>query len=237
MFTGIIKKNGKVVSNSKYLLRIRAPLGKVPLGASVAINGTCLTVTRQRAGVYDFDVSPETLKLTNLGRLEPGHRVNIETSLKASDLIGGHWVSGHVDACAPILEREVLDEDFTRMRIRLPKALRPMVAYKGSIAVDGVSLTVTGVGKDWFETVLIPETLDRTTLGPGKPGTVVNLEADVMARYIHNILEARKGGGRAKRMSAKDLRELSWQGSWKKEPAADTKQRGSGKKSRRKGAR
>jgi len=218
MFNGIILKNGVVASNTGALLRMRMRLGKLPGGASVAVNGVCLTVTRQKGGVYDFDVSPETLRLTNLGELRPGDRVNIEVSMKASDLIGGHWVSGHVDACAPVLLRESLGEDFVRMRIRLPRALRPMVAYKGSISVDGVSLTVTGVGPDWFETVLIPETLSRTTLGPAKPGTRFNLEVDVMARYIHNILAARRGASRGgRRMSLKDFKKLQW--SWTAQPA------------------
>ncbi|MFH1723922.1 MAG: riboflavin synthase [Elusimicrobiota bacterium] len=208
MFTGIIQKMGTVAANrarrsgargrSEWstrggrVLSVRAGLGRLPRGASVAINGTCLTVTRRRDRTLDFDVSQETLRLTNLGRLRPGDAVNLETPLKASDFIGGHWVSGHVDACGPVLEREDLSGGFVRMRVRLPRGLRRFVALKGSIAVDGTSLTVTGVGRDWFETVLIPETLQKTTLGARRPGDPVNLEVDLMARYIVNVLKGLK---------------------------------------------
>ncbi|MFH2203686.1 MAG: riboflavin synthase [Elusimicrobiota bacterium] len=194
MFTGIVRKLGTVVSNKGAYLRVRGvTFGRLPKGASVAINGTCLTAIRQQDGTVDFDVSPETLRLTNLGGLKAGARVNLEPSLKAADFIGGHWVSGHVDSRAKVLEKEKVPGGFVRMRFSLPKALRKFVALKGSIAVDGTSLTVTKVGKDHFESVLIPETLDRTTLGIYRPGGVVNLEVDLFARYIVNILDQRKG--------------------------------------------
>lgn len=199
MFTGIVRMRGKTVLNKGRLLRIRARLGRQRKGASVSINGTCLTVTRQRGNTYDFDVSPETLRLTNLGRLKPGDPVNLEPSLKASDSIGGHWVSGHVDSRGKVLQRKALKDGFVRMRIELPRKLHRMVAYKGSIAVDGTSLTVTRVGDGWFESVLIPETLERTTLGVYGPGDVANLEADLIARYLDSILSARESAKRRKR--------------------------------------
>ncbi|MFA5140788.1 MAG: riboflavin synthase [Elusimicrobiota bacterium] len=191
MFTGIVRGRGKVVRNEGRTLRVSAAFGRLRRGSSVSVNGVCLTVTRQRGQTYAFDVSPETLRLTNLGGLRPGDPVNLEPSLKASDSIGGHWVSGHVDARGSLLERETLKDGFVRVRISLPQGLRRMVAYKGSISVDGTSLTVTRVGPSWFETVLIPETLEKTTLGVYGEGSVVNLEVDLIARYLDRLLKAR----------------------------------------------
>jgi riboflavin synthase len=191
MFTGIVRGRGKVVHNEGRTLEVSAAFGRLRRGSSVSVNGVCLTVTRQRGRSYAFDVSPETLRLTNLGRLEPGDPVNLEPSLKASDSIGGHWVSGHVDCCASVLKRSLLRGGFVRVRISLPKVLRRMVAYKGSISVDGTSLTVTRVGPSWFETVLIPETLEKTTFGVYEEGAVVNLEVDLIARYLDRLLKAR----------------------------------------------
>jgi len=199
MFTGIIRQLGTVDSFRGPRLRVRArlgargagELGKPALGASIAVSGVCLTVVKRSAAVLDFDVSAETLRLTTLGDLEPGAPVNLEPSLRLSDFIGGHLVSGHVDARARVLEVERLPNAFTRLAVELPAPLRKLVAYKGSIAVDGVSLTVTRVSNRSFETVLIPETLSRTTLGTAKPGSRVNLEADVLARYAARAREVR----------------------------------------------
>ena len=188
MFTGIIRELGTGVSNSGNLLRVRGRLGKLPRGASVAVNGTCLTAIKQTAGVMSFDVSPETLDLTNLGELRKGDKVNLEPSLRAADLIGGHWVSGHVDSRGRVLEKEKLKDGFVRMRFSLPARLKKFVAYKGSIAVDGTSLTVTKSAPGHFESVLIPETLQRTTLGIRRLGSNVNLEVDLLARYLENML-------------------------------------------------
>jgi riboflavin synthase len=170
MFTGIVRGRGKVVHNEGRTLEVSAAFGRLRRGSSVSVNGVCLTVTRQRGRSYAFDVSPETLRLTNLGRL---------------------WVSGHVDCCASVLKRSLLRGGFVRVRISLPKVLRRMVAYKGSISVDGTSLTVTRVGPSWFETVLIPETLEKTTFGVYEEGAVVNLEVDLIARYLDRLLKAR----------------------------------------------
>ncbi|MFA6094107.1 MAG: riboflavin synthase [Elusimicrobiota bacterium] len=213
MFTGIILKLGRVVSNTGYRLRVDTGLPKQKRGASVAVNGVCLTSVGQKGGVLDFDVSPETLSLTNLGELKPKDAVNIEPSMKAGDSIGGHWVSGHVDARAKVLEREDLEQGFTRIRFELPSAMRELCAYKGSIAIDGTSMTVTRVGRDFFETVAIPETLDRTTLGRKKTGGIVNLEADMFARYLLNALKTldlrsllgKPAAGRAAKESAVDI--------------------------------
>lgn len=192
MFTGIVQQLGTVTANRGRALSVRARLGKLPKGASIAVNGACLTVVARKGSQVTFDVGPETHRLTNLGALEKGAAVNLETPLKAADFVGGHWVSGHVDACAEVLARAPLTDGFVRMRFELPPALKPLVAPKGSIAVDGTSLTVTRTGRGWFEVMLIPETLNHTTLGARKPGDRINLEADLMARYVANILESRR---------------------------------------------
>ena len=194
MFTGIVQTLGRVERYRDGKLRLKAKLQRPRLGASVAVNGVCLTVVASRGGALDFDVSPETLRLTNLGRLAPGAPVNLETSLKLGDGLDGHLVSGHVDAVAKVLQLESLKDGSRRFRVELPAKLRPLVAYKGSIAVDGTSLTVTGVSKTWFETVLIPHTLKATNLGARKRGELVNLEADMLARYVQVSLQARRKG-------------------------------------------
>ena len=192
MFTGIVQQLGTVISNKGHVLTVRAKFGKLPKGASIAINGTCLTLVSRKGSTFTFDVGPQTHRLTNLGSLKRGDRVNLETPLKASDFVGGHWVSGHIDACDKILDRGSLKNGFVRMRFRLPSTIKPLVAPKGSVAIDGTSLTVTKTGRGWFEVMLIPETLENTTLGRLDKGDRVNLEADLMARYVANILESRK---------------------------------------------
>ena len=192
MFTGIVRKLGRVSANGKGRLRVDGRLGRQPRGASVSVNGVCLTVVKQTATFVEFEMSAETLRRTNLGRLKPRDPVNLEPALKASDPLGGHWVSGHVDAPARVLQVETQPGGFKRVRVELPPALSRLVAAKGSIAVDGTSLTVTAVKRGWFETVLVPHTLERTTLGERAPGDWVNLEADMLARYLDRLLEARK---------------------------------------------
>ena len=191
MFTGIIEKNGTVVARRGRALEVRAGLGRVAPGSSVAVNGVCLTIVGRPGPVLTFDVSPETDRLTDLRGLEPGDVVNLERPLRLGDQVGGHLVSGHVDARSRILARESTDEGFALLRVVLPRALAPLVARKGSVAVDGVSLTVNSVGRAFFECQLIPETLRRTTLGVKRPGDTVNLEADLLARHLARLLEAR----------------------------------------------
>ena len=192
MFTGIVQQLGRVAENTRSRVRVDSKLGRLPLGASVSVNGVCLTVVRRvpiKGGwKLDFEVSEETLRCTNLGDLKPGDPVNLEPALTAADPIGGHWVSGHVDARAKVLEVEQQRGGFCRMRIALPKSLARLAAFKGSISVDGTSLTVSAVGHNWFEAALIPHTLERTTLGVRKPGDWVNLEADLLARYLERLL-------------------------------------------------
>jgi riboflavin synthase len=190
MFTGIVEKMGVVVSRKGRELAVKAGLGRVPRGASVAVNGTCLTVVGRPGPVLTFDVSPETDRLTNLRALRAGDPVNLERPLRLGAEIGGHMVSGHVDGTARLLEKESLTRGFARLRVALPKPLAAFTALKGSVTVDGVSLTVSRVGRGWFECQLIPETLQRTTLGVRKPGDLLNLEADLIARHVARALEA-----------------------------------------------
>jgi riboflavin synthase len=192
MFTGIIKVLGRVDQRKGARLSIHAKIPRPDLGASVAINGVCLTVISTKNGSHAFDVGPETYARTNLGALKTGMPVNVETALHIGDELGGHFVTGHVDATAKVLSLDPWAEGFHRLRVELPKALRPYATEKGSIAVDGISLTVTKTAVLWFEVMLVPHTLSRTTLGSRKPGDLVNLEADPLARYAVAALGARQ---------------------------------------------
>ncbi len=202
MFTGIVSAAGRVLRMRDNTLELRADL-PVRLGDSVAVNGVCLTVAR-RAGKgasrrLGFDASGETLRLTTLGSLGAGEAVNIEPALRAGDPLGGHIVTGHVDGRGKVLLREKLRDGCLRLRVSLPPALDALVALKGSIAVDGVSLTVTAVGPRWFETVLVPHTLKETTLGARRVGAPVNLEADPLARYCRAAAAALAAPGSRRR--------------------------------------
>ncbi len=192
MFSGIIEKEGLVKKASESSLWISVSFPKIKPGDSIAVNGTCLTVVpTSRKNLLMFDLSPETLRLTTLGSLSAGQRVNLERALKMGEVIGGHLVSGHVDSVARILEKRNLPKGFANLRIEIPKNLVGLIAKKGSVAVNGVSLTVATVGKRYFEAALIPYTLKRTNLGKLKTGDFVNLEADILARYVAAHLRAR----------------------------------------------
>ena len=188
MFTGIIENLGEIVRREGAALAVSCKVPKPKLGASVAVNGCCLTVVEVRGAVLRFDVGPETLARTNLGRLLPGHKVNVEPSLKLGDELGGHFVSGHVDAPGKVLALKPWGKDFFLLRVELPKELKGLVVEKGSIAVDGISLTVAAVAKGSFDVMIVPHTLANTTLGTRAPGDLVNLEADPFARYARAAL-------------------------------------------------
>lgn len=185
MFTGIVSAVGTVVSAEPNRLGIEhAPTTRqLALGSSVAVNGCCLTVVKKSKGTFFADVVPETQRRTNLGALKPGSKVNLELPLAASGRLDGHFVQGHVDAKATV-------KKVTRVRlgrevqIELPASISRFVFEKGSIAVDGTSLTVAGVGRGSFAVALIPHTLAVTIAGDYAPTSVVNLEADVLARYV-----------------------------------------------------
>ncbi|MEO6704054.1 MAG: riboflavin synthase [Jatrophihabitantaceae bacterium] len=215
MFTGIIEEVGEVVSvvsgspaGHSAVLRIRATTTaeQVRHGASIAVNGVCLTVVDQHptelasgevdlpaAVELDFDVMAETLKRSVIGNLSAGQQVNLERAVRADSRLDGHIVQGHVDGTGVLLTR-TLGDGWEGFRFALPAELARYVAEKGSIAVDGVSLTVTAVGPDWFEVGLIPETLRATVLGGLDVGDPVNLEVDVIAKYTERLLGFGRSG-------------------------------------------
>jgi riboflavin synthase len=196
MFSGLIGYSGTLVSAEReddggVRLRIRCEGVKrerPEVKDSIAIDGVCLTATKIAGKVVAFDVIPETLARTTLGVRDPGDVVNVEYSLRVGDRMGGHFVYGHVDATAEVLARTPEGQG-ERIRIERPAQLAPMIAEKAFIAIDGVSLTVAAVGEDWFEIALIPETLERTTLGRRPAGSRVNLEVDPLARYVVEALK------------------------------------------------
>jgi len=204
MFTGIVAELGEVAAiehrGGAARLTIRGFTDDVTPGESIAVNGVCLTVTGFIGGTFTADVMGETLARSGLGVLTPGAPVNLERSVRLADRLGGHLVQGHVDATGTIISRwPAAGSD--RVRISLPAAISRYVVQKGSIAVDGVSLTVSALGTPqpetgdgWFEVSLIPETLKRTTLGTREPGDTVNLEVDVIAKYVERLLIPPLGG-------------------------------------------
>ncbi|MCP4248123.1 MAG: riboflavin synthase [bacterium] len=163
-------------------------MDRTDIGASIACGGTCLTIVDKGAGWFAAEASEETLGRTTLGTWKVGTTVNLERPMRAGDEFGGHIVQGHVDGVGPIAEIEAVVGGSHRVRFAPPAALMPMIAPKGSIAVNGVSLTVNRVGEDWFEVNLIPHTWANTTFHSSAPGDHVNLEVDVLARYAAQIL-------------------------------------------------
>ena len=188
MFTGIVEELGEVLAFEDGVLRIAADtvLADAEVGASIAVNGCCLTVTSFEhdgtTGWWEADVSHETLRRTSLGQCEPGATVNLERPVRATDRLGGHIVQGHVDAVGEIVD-PVPD-----LRVRMPRDLLKYVVVKGSVTVDGVSLTVVDVLDDGFTVAVIPHTAEVTTLGRKGPGDAVNLEVDVTVKYVERLL-------------------------------------------------
>ncbi len=209
MFTGIVEEVGTLVVRedlgaqgdaARLLIRAHRVLDGVRLGDSIAVNGVCLTVTDVRdddgARVWSTDVMGETLRRSSLGAAQPGDPVNLERAVTPQTRLGGHIVQGHVDGVGTILSR-VPAENWEVVRIALPPQLARYVVEKGSVGVDGVSLTVSAVSdphetEPWFEVSLIPTTLRETTLGTRAPGDPVNLEVDVIAKYVERLLGARR---------------------------------------------
>jgi riboflavin synthase len=188
MFTGLVAGTGRVRAVHDGRLEIDTALGaQLAPGDSVAVNGVCLTAVDPHVDGFAADVMPETLRRSSLGPLAEGAEVNLELPLRAGDRMGGHVVQGHVDGTGSV--ESVREEGNARVvRIGADPALLRYVVEKGSIAVDGVSLTVAAVGDDAFEVSLIPETLERTTLGAAGPGRTVNLEVDVLAKYVEKLV-------------------------------------------------
>ena len=196
MFTGIVAELGEVAEieyrGDAARLTIRGSTDDVSAGESIAVNGVCLTVTGVIDGTFTADVMGETLDRSGLGALTAGAPVNLERSVRLADRLGGHLVQGHVDATGAIISRSP-SAHWDQVRISLPGTIARYVVLKGSIAVDGVSLTVSALGEGWFEVSLIPETLKRTTLGTRQPGEMVNLEADVIAKYVERLRSGEAG--------------------------------------------
>ena len=191
MFTGLVAGTGTVDSLERdgdgIRLRVRSELaGELSAGDSIAVNGVCLTAVEPDAAGFSADVMSETLRRSSLGPLTSGDAVNLELPLRAGDRLGGHVVQGHVDGVGTV--DSVRDEGFSRVvRVSAPAETLRYVVEKGSIAVDGVSLTVSAVDGQAFEVSLIPETLERTTLGEAEPGRMLNLEVDVLAKYVEKL--------------------------------------------------
>lgn len=197
MFTGLVVETGEclslVQSGASARLVARAPqIGpSAALGDSIAVNGCCLTVVARNGEVVEFDLLAETLRATSLGQLAPGKRVNLEPALSANAKLGGHFVQGHVDIAAKVIEFSPHGSDY-RLEVELPKAFAGYVAYKGSIAIDGISLTVAEVKTDSFVCWIIPHTREVTNLHERKAGDLVNLEFDLLAKYVERILATRQ---------------------------------------------
>jgi riboflavin synthase len=196
MFTGIIEELGKVkgieVLPDAIRLTIEGPLvvSDVNRGDSISVSGACLTAVEHDGTSFTADVMQETLKLTSLDGIKVGDPVNLERAMTAATRFGGHVVLGHVDGVGEVISREPSD-NWEWVRISVPKELMKYVVLKGSITLDGISLTVNELGDDWVGLSLIPETLAVTTLGSKKPGSKVNVEVDVMAKHIERLIEMR----------------------------------------------
>ena len=192
MFTGLVQDVGTIerfdADEDGAHLRIATSLGsEIGLGDSVAVNGCCLTATAADESGFDTEAMNQTLTVTALGELLAGDRVNLELAMRASDRLGGHIVQGHVDGVGTVLESR--EDGFARrLRVGLPTALLRYAIDKGSIALNGVSLTVAALGDDWVEVSLIPETLERTTLGELEPGSKLNVESDMVAKYVERLV-------------------------------------------------
>ncbi len=200
MFTGIVEELGETVAvddlGDAARLTVRGPqvTQDVANGDSIAVNGVCLTVAGTSGDTFTADVMRETLSRSGLGSLVPGAPVNLERSVRLADRLGGHLVQGHVDGTGTIISRTPADH-WDVVRIGLPPGPAGLARYivtKGSVAVDGISLTIVSVSATWFEVSLIPETLKRTTLGTKQPGETVNLEVDVIAKYVEKLLNAQR---------------------------------------------
>lgn len=195
MFTGLVKCLGTIKDTAHFGKgrRFRVDLadlaGTVLVGQSVAVNGVCLTATTVSGNEATFDAVAETVERSNLGRLRAGDRVNLEPALKAGDALDGHIMQGHVDALASVIAVDAHNPDSRVVKISLPESIRHLVAEKGSVAVDGISLTVASAGEDWFTIAVIPHSWANSTLSLRAVGDGVNIEVDVLARYVARILQ------------------------------------------------
>jgi riboflavin synthase len=194
MFTGIIEEMGTIEAveprapGSRIRVRCRAVLEDASEGSSIAVNGVCLTATDLRPAFFSADLAPETLRRSNLGDLRLGSRVNLERPLSAQGRLSGHIVQGHVDATGELIALDRLGADNWWLRVRVPPELDPYLVYKGSIAVDGISLTIAELARDVVSVTIIPHTYHNTTLGGYRPGARLNIECDILAKHVAKLL-------------------------------------------------
>jgi riboflavin synthase len=193
MFTGIVEGKAKVIrseyrgAGKRLILELPAGLTEIHLGDSINVNGVCLTAVEKEGELVELDLSPETLQRTTLSGLRGGEQVNLERALKLSDRLGGHIVTGHIDGIGAITEKR-RERDFLQLRIRVPDPVSRYVVQKGSIAIDGVSLTVNDLTDEGIQLMIIPFTLEKTTLPDKKTGDPVNVETDIIGKYIERLI-------------------------------------------------
>lgn len=194
MFTGIIEELGTVAAlqaggrGARLQVRCATVLEDLREGASIAVNGVCLTAVGLRPDSFSADLAPETLRRSNLGDLRPGSRVNLERPLSPAGRLSGHIVQGHVDGAGEFLALDALGGENWWLRVRVPAELDPFLVYKGSIAIDGISLTIAALEADVLSVTIIPHTYRNTTLGGYRPGARVNLECDILAKHVEKLL-------------------------------------------------
>ena len=197
MFTGLIDDVGRIGAlrlkdgSAVLTVKTKLPVRSMPLGASVAVNGACLTVVNKLKGAFTVDISPETLARTNLAKLSVGNLVNLEQPLRWQERLGGHLVTGHVDGVGTVATIRRQGE-FTIFTFRVPARLGALLVSKGSVAVDGISLTVNDCRRDGFSVAIIPFTLQHTNLQGRRVGDKVNIETDLIGKYVHSFLEKRR---------------------------------------------
>ncbi|MCX7886467.1 MAG: riboflavin synthase [Verrucomicrobiae bacterium] len=198
MFTGIVEETGVVEriqpgrKSTELYIRPKSIGGSLRVGSSLAVNGACLTVVGKSRGVLRFDVLDETMKRTNFGELQPGSLVNLERPLRADGRFDGHFVQGHVDATGVVRRYQKVGKDYV-LEVSAPPSIMRYVVEKGSIAVDGISLTVAGLGRNWFRIWIIPHTHEVTNLHARRPGQKVNLEADMLAKHLEKLIGGKAG--------------------------------------------
>jgi riboflavin synthase len=199
MFTGLIEDVGRVVkliktgSAARLDVATGFPLEAIKLGDSIAVNGVCLTVVEKSSAQFSFDISPESIECTTFSRTRPGQPVNLERALRLGDRLGGHIVSGHVDCVATIVERREVSSNHV-FSFRLPEGFSRYIIKKGSITIEGISLTVNSVSDNVFSVNIIPHTVKHTTLQYKKPGDEVNIETDIIGKYIERLMTGQNDG-------------------------------------------
>ena len=198
MFTGIIEETGAVrafersAAGARMVVEADKTLSDLEIGGSIAVNGCCLTAIEIDADSFSADLSPETLDKTNLGELGVGRKVNLERPLAPTSRLSGHFVQGHVDGTGEFLGIAPLGDGNWNLRVRAPESLLKYLVYKGSVAIDGISLTVARLDGDVIEVAIIPHTYEQTNLADRRPGEQVNLEADVIAKHVERLMALRE---------------------------------------------